>query len=153
MKNKVAIDQVEHTASSVGIEQDKVRTLVQDLRKAIEEESELSDKEPRVKKRLVIVANVSGKDENLVKLLSEIPFSVVECAEDFDHNQVVGQVCVAAYDFNANNKKGVKKPVKTVFEALEIVPAKHFKPTGVNRKTKEPVIVVTTDNIIPTETV
>ena len=54
----------------------------------------------------------------------------------------------ATYDFNAS-KKGRLYPAKTVGEALENVPAKFFKETEVWVKNKNPVLVLTTDNLIP----
>ncbi len=42
-------------------------------------------------------------------------------------------------------------PAKTVGEALEHIPAKHFKEAGVWVKTKIPVLVLKTDNQIPRE--
>jgi hypothetical protein len=54
----------------------------------------------------------------------------------------------AVYDFNAS-KKGRLLPSKTVGEALEGVPAKDFKEVGVWVKTKTPVLVLSTNNLIP----
>jgi hypothetical protein len=55
-----------------------------------------------------------------------------------------------AYEFNTT-KKGRLMPAKTVGEALEHIPAKHFKEAGVFVKTKVPVLMLKTDNEIPTE--
>ena len=54
------------------------------------------------------------------------------------------------YDFNAS-KKGRLLPVKTVGEAIENVPAKHFKEAEVWVKTKTPVLMVKTNNEVPKE--
>ncbi|MET0261620.1 MAG: hypothetical protein ABW223_01890, partial [Rariglobus sp.] len=56
----------------------------------------------------------------------------------------------AVYDFNTT-KKGRLMPAKTVGEALEHVPAKHFKETGVFVKSKIPVLMLKTNNEIPTD--
>lgn len=153
MKKKVDIEQVEFTANAVGIDQEKTNKLVKDLRQALEQEAEQNEKKPREKRQLVIVANVDGKTTDFVEDLMETPMSVVEFPEDGDHNEVINEICKAAYDFNANNKKGQKNPVRKIFEALEVIAKKHFDTTSVKRKNKEPLIVVTTDNNIPTEEV
>ncbi len=56
----------------------------------------------------------------------------------------------AAYDFNTT-KKGRLLPVKTMGEAIENVPAKHFKEAQVWVKTKTPVLLLKTDNQLPTD--
>lgn len=151
MKNKVDIEQVEHTANLVGIDQTKTQKLIKDLRQAIEEENADKDKQPREKKQFIVIANVDEKTTDFVEELQNTPISVIEYPEDGDHNEVINKIYAAIYDFNANNKKGQKNPVKKVFEGLEVLPMKHFKEVGVGRKTKEPVIIVTTDNNVPTE--
>ena len=44
------------------------------------------------------------------------------------------------------------RPAKTMADAIENIPAKHFKEQQVWVKTKAPVFVMTTDNNIPRET-
>ena len=41
--------------------------------------------------------------------------------------------------------------MKTIGEAIENVPAKHFKETDVWVKTKTPVLIVRTDNQLPAD--
>jgi hypothetical protein len=54
----------------------------------------------------------------------------------------------AAYDYNAS-RKGRLYPATTVGDALENIPAKHFKEADLWVKTKTPVLVLRTDNEIP----
>ena len=60
-------------------------------------------------------------------------------------------LCITAApadDFNAS-KKGRLLPVKTIGEAIENVPAKHFKEAGAWVKTRVPVLVLRTNNELP----
>ena len=56
----------------------------------------------------------------------------------------------SAYDYNTT-KKGQLMPVKTVGEAIEVIPAKAFKEADLWVKSKTPVLVLKTDNEIPKE--
>ena len=56
----------------------------------------------------------------------------------------------SVYDFNTT-KRGRLLPVNTVGEALENVPAKQFKEADLWVKTKTPVLILRTDNRIPTD--
>ena len=67
-----------------------------------------------------------------------------------DNLDVQNSVIRAAYEFNTT-KKGRLLPVKTIGEAMENVPAKHFKEAQVWVKTKEPVLLLKTDNKLPTD--
>lgn len=55
-----------------------------------------------------------------------------------------------AYDFNAS-KRGQRLPVKSIGEALESGSAKYFKESELWVKTKLPISVVVTDNVLPTD--
>jgi hypothetical protein len=68
--------------------------------------------------------------------------------ENEDTRDVVELIKKAAYNFNAS-KKGRKYPVNTIGQAIEGVGNKFFKPYNVSLKTKEPVLVITTDNVLP----
>jgi len=75
---------------------------------------------------------------------------VVQLPEDENVLTAVERIHRAAYEFNAS-KKGRLLPVKTVGEAIESVPAKHFKDAELWVKTKIPVLILKTDNEIPSE--
>ena len=62
--------------------------------------------------------------------------------------KITDRIFKAAYDFNAS-KKGRMLPVKSVGEALESASAKYFKESELWVKTKLPVGVVVTDNVLP----
>ena len=61
------------------------------------------------------------------------------------------QIHKAAYDFN-QTPKGRRMPVQSIGEACEAVPARIFKEHQLWIKTKEPVLILRTDNKIPMDT-
>jgi hypothetical protein len=73
---------------------------------------------------------------------------VLQMPENESPATLTERIFRAAYDYNAT-KKGRLYPAKTVGEALENVPAKHYKEAEVWVKTKTPVIMLKTDNEIP----
>jgi hypothetical protein len=88
--------------------------------------------------------------EQLRKLHVDRVGWVLQIPEDESPATTQDRIFRAAYDF-ATTRKGRLMPAKTVAEALENIPAKHFKEVGVWVKTKIPVLMLTTDNQIPYE--
>jgi hypothetical protein len=100
---------------------------------------------PPVKKQFVIlVSDPEGK-------FSEELFTgwVLQIPEDQSPLEVNAQLIRAAYEFN-QSKKGARDPAKTITDVCEIVPAKFLKTQQVWVKTKEPVLVIRTNNRVPT---
>lgn len=105
------------------------------------------DKPPPVKKQFaILISDPEGRlpDHDFAGWVMQMPEdeSVVTAQE---------RIFKAAYDFNAT-KKGRLLPVKTIGEAMESVPAKHFKEVELWVKTKTPVLMLRTDNVIPKDT-
>jgi hypothetical protein len=73
---------------------------------------------------------------------------VVQIPEDASPFSVVDRIFKAAYDFNSS-KRGRLLPVKSVGEALESASAKYFKDAELWVKTRMPVAVIVTDNVLP----
>ncbi|MDR1435677.1 MAG: hypothetical protein LBI39_00505 [Puniceicoccales bacterium] len=99
-----------------------------------------------VKKQYVIV--VSDPDWKFAEEL--FTGWVLQIPEDQSPLEINGQLVRAAYEFN-RSKKGARDPVKTITDVCEIVPAKMLRNQSVWVRTKEPVLVVRTDNKIPLE--
>lgn len=122
------------------------------LRQVVEELNALADaaaqadeeKPPAVKKQFAIL--VSDPEGRLPK--EDFAGWVVQLPENESVATVQERIFRSVYEFNAT-KKGRLMPVKTVGEALENVPAKHFKEADLWVKTKTPVLVLRTDNEIP----
>lgn len=120
------------------------------LRQIVEEMNVLSQAEaneespPAVKKQwAIVISDPDGKlpDDDFVGWVLQIP-------EDDSVATTQDRIFKGAYEYNAT-RKGRLNPAKTVGEALEYIPAKHFKEADLWVKTKTPVLMLRTDNEIP----
>ncbi len=103
------------------------------------------EKPPPVKKQWCIVISdpagyLQGKDHT---------GWVLQIPEDDSPATTQERIINAAYDYNAS-PRGRRIPVQTIGEACEVVPARFFKEQNAWVKTKVPVLMLTTDNKIPT---
>jgi len=99
------------------------------------------DKPPPVRKQsCILVSDPEGllHDKDLVGWVAQIP-------EGDSPYTLEERIQKSAYDFNVT-PKGQRMPVKTVGEACEHVSARIFKENDAWIKTKEPVLVVRTNN-------
>lgn len=129
-----------------GITPDQLRTIIEELNLLAQPEVD-EEKPPALKQQFVIL--VSDPDGKLPKG-SDFVGWVLQTPENESVLATQERIFKAAYAFNTT-KKGRLAPVKTVGEAIECIPGKHFKETGVKVKTKIPVLMLTTDNEIPTD--
>jgi hypothetical protein len=141
VKDENAIEKVLDLLSDAAVQVDEAKQA-EEPEAANTNETDESD-EPKIKKQFGIL--VSDKDgvikQDLVGWVFQMP-------ENEDTRDVVELIKKAAYNFNAS-KKGRKYPVNTIGQAIEGVGNKFFKPYNVSLKTKEPVLVITTDNVLP----
>lgn len=123
------------------------------LREVVEEMNILAkaevdeEKAPAIKKQFVIL--VSDPEGRFPK--EDFDGWVVQIPDEDSPVTTPERIFRAVYEYNTT-KKGRRLPVKTVGEAMENVPAKHFKESEVWVKTKTPVLVVPTNNLIPKDT-
>ena len=101
-------------------------------------------KPPPMKKQFVILLADNGE---LMKV-DQITGWVLQIPEDASPHSLTDRIFKGAYDFNAS-KRGRMLPVKSVGEALESVSPKYFKEAELWVKTKLPIAVLTTNNILP----
>jgi len=99
------------------------------------------EKEKLPKKQFVIVALTDQEK------IEEIPMYVVQFSLDQNHNDIPEIIKNATVEFN-NTPKGRKHPVNTVANAMGDVKRKCFLDRGLSVKTKEPTIIVKTNNDI-----
>ena len=99
--------------------------------------------EPKPKQQFVIlVSDTNGIiNKDLVGWVLQIP-------ENDDVATVLDSIKSGAYNFNAS-KKGQKYPVSSIGQAIANVPNKFFKTNNLKIKTKEPVQIITTNNVLP----
>lgn len=99
--------------------------------------------EPKPKQQFVmLVSDTTGIiKKDLVGWVLQIP-------EDDDVATVIDSIKTGAYNFNAS-KKGQKYPVSSIGQAIANVPNKFFKTNNLKIKTKEPVQIIVTNNVLP----
>lgn len=141
VKDENAIEKVLDLLSDATVKVDEAKQAEEaDVADGADDEG--SD-EPKIKKQYGIL--VCDKDGEIKR---DLVGWVFQMPENEDTRDVIESVKKAAYNYNAS-KKGRKYPVNTIGQAIEGVGNKFFKPYNVSIKTKEPVLVVTTNNILP----
>ena len=141
---KIDVSKVAEILKKNHIDPAVLRRVMEEMNLVVQPDPGDEDKPPAVKKQYVIV--VSDPDGKMPK--TDFTGWVLQIPESDSPATTPDRVFKAAYDFNAS-KKGRLLPVKTVGEAFESVPAKHYKEAELWVKTKEPVIVHRTNNEIP----
>ncbi len=122
-----------------------LRQIVEEMNLAAQPESG-EEAPPPVKKQFVLL--VSDPEGRLPA--DDFAGWALQIPESESPATALERVCRAAYEFNTT-KKGRLLPVKTIGEAIENVPAKHFKEADLWVKNKTPVLIVKTNNQLPTD--
>ena len=141
---KIDVNRVAEILKKNHIDPAVLRRVVEEMNLAVQPDPGDGDQAPPVKKQFVIL--VSDPNEKLPKV--DFTGWVLQIPEDESPASVQERLLKATYDYNAS-KKGRLYPAKTVGDAIEAVPAKLFREAELWVKTKEPVIVLRTDNEIP----
>ena len=141
---KIDVNRVAEILKKNHIDPAVLRRVVEEMNLAVQPDPGDGDQAPPVKKQFVI--HVSDPNEKLPKV--DFTGWVLQIPEDESPASVQERLLKATYDYNAS-KKGRLYPAKTVGDAIEAVPAKLFRESELWVKTKEPVIVLRTDNEIP----
>ena len=143
---KIDVSKVAEILKKNEIDPAVLRRVIEELNLVVEPEPGEENKPPPVKKQFAIL--VSDPENRFPK--NDFVGWVLQLPEDESPATVQDRINRAAYDYNAT-RKGRLYPAKTVGEALENIPAKHFKEVDVWVKTKTPVILLKSDNQIPKE--
>lgn len=141
---KIEISQVAEILKRHKIDPSLLREIVQELNEVTAPAADDELKPPAPKKQFVVL--LSDRDGQLPK--KDLTGWVVQIPENASPFSTTDRIFKGAYDFNAS-KKGRLLPVKSVGEALESAGAKYFKESELWVKTKMPVAVVVTDNVLP----
>ena len=141
---KIEVNQVAEILKKHKIEPSVLREIVEEMNEVTGPTADEDIKPPAPKKQFVVLlSDPSGKLPS-----KELTGWVVQIPEDASPYSTTDRIFKGAYDFNAS-KRGRLLPVKSVGEALESTGAKYFKEAELWVKTKLPVAVVVTDNILP----
>lgn len=143
---KIEVNKVAEILKKADISPAILRRVIEEMNLAVQPETGDEDKPPAVKKQFAIL--VSDPDGRLPK--HDFVGWVMQLPENESVATTLDRVFRSAYDYNTT-KKGRLMPVKTVGEAIEVIPAKAFKEADLWVKTKTPVLVLRTDNEIPKE--
>jgi len=125
------------------------RTVSQIVEDIEEESKAIADefpKAPPVKKQFVVmISDPHGElpEKDFVAWVLQIP-------EDDSPYVTEERLQRCAYEFNVT-PKGRKLPIKSIAEVCEVIPIRIAKEQNIWVKTKEPVLVLTTNNVIPME--
>jgi len=141
---KIEVSQVAEICKKHKIDPVTLREIVEEMNEITAPAADEDIKPPAPKKQFVIV--ISDMEGKLPK--KDLTGWVVQIPEDASPFSTTDRIFKGAYDFNAS-KKGRLLPVKSVGEALESASAKYFKESELWVKTKLPVAVVVTDNVLP----
>lgn len=140
VKDENAIEKVLDLLSEATVKVDETKQAEE---AEVAEGSDEGTDEPKMKKQYGVL--ISDKDGLITK---DLVGWVFQMPENEDSRDIVELVKKAAYNYNAS-KKGRKYPVSSIGAAIEGAGSKFFKPYNVSFKTKEPVLVITTDNVLP----
>ena len=143
---KIDVNKVAEILKRNEVEPSLLRTIVEEMNLLVQPEVD-EEKPPALKKQWAIL--ISDPDNRLPEG-NDFAGWVLQIPENESVMSTTERIHKAAYEFNTT-KKGRLMPAKTVGEALEHIPAKHFKEANVFVKTKIPVLMLKTDNEIPTE--
>jgi hypothetical protein len=145
---KVDLEDIQLALSQHGVEQKLAQQIINDVKQAAEDAKGGNGPAKKTKYKYLIVA--SDPDGTKKTLIENTPMWVFKVPDEEKHTDVLPRFYKGVYDFNAKSRKGRKNPVKTVGDGIQAVGSKHFKPNKTPILTKEPVIVLVTDNKIPT---
>ncbi|MDE3084481.1 MAG: hypothetical protein KGJ37_04570 [Verrucomicrobiota bacterium] len=143
---KIDVNKVAEILKKNQIEPSVLRRVIEEMNRAVQTDLSEEEKPPPVKKQFILL--ISDPENRLPK--HDFAGWVLQIPESASPATTQERILRAAYDFNTT-QKGRLLPVKTVGEALESVPAKHFKEAELWVKTKTPVLMLKTDNEIPRE--
>jgi hypothetical protein len=141
---KIEVNQVAEILKKHKLEPALLREIVQEMNEFTQPAADEDIKPPAPKKQFVVL--LSDPEGKLPK--KDLTGWVVQIPENASPFSTTDRIFKGAYDFNAS-KKGRLLPVKSVGEALESASAKYFKESELWVKTKMPVAVVVTDNVLP----
>lgn len=142
----IKLDDLQQILIEAGVKDPALRSEIIKVARETENDNkaEKEDNGPKTKNQFgVVLLDPDGKVKGL-----ELTALVVQIPEDDSLATTLDRIYRASYDFNAT-KKGQKLPVKTLYEAASHVKRKFFKEANIMVKTKVPVQVVVSDNLIP----
>jgi len=140
---KIDVNKVAEILKNNEVDPKLLRQIVEEMNILAQAEAN-EEKPPAVKKQwAIMISDPDGKlpEHDFVGWVMQIP-------EDDSVATTQDRIFKGVYEYNAT-RKGRLNPAKTVGEAMEYIPAKHFKEADLWIKTKTPVLMLRTDNEVP----
>jgi len=139
------IDEVIAELRDIGVDSQKLQEAEKALRKLEEEKKDdrAATHVPKTKNQYVIVLNNSS---GVLPPSQQLTGWVLQLKEGLDPLTTLDRVTRAAKKQNTTMKKFIKKPLKTLGDALQNLKRKFTKEEDVHIKTQEEVAVILTDN-------
>lgn len=141
---KIEVSQVAEILKKHKTDPSTLREIVEEMNDITQPAADEDIKPPAPKKQFVVLLS----DPAGIQPKKDLTGWVVQIPEDVSPHTAVERIFKGAYDFNAS-KKGRRLPVKSIGEALESASAKYFKESDLWVKTKMPIAVIVTDNVLP----
>jgi hypothetical protein len=144
--SKIPLEIIAEALNNNNLDEETISRVMNDIAHMAQvmADEEKASREPPVKKQFIIVLSDprgTVPDEDYVGWVVQIP-------EDDNPGSTLERIKRSAYEHNIS-KKGRKYPVKSIGEACEAVGAKFQKEQGVSIKTKLPITILKTDNLLP----
>lgn len=136
-KKSVKLEEVQESLVKNQIDSSKTQAILSDLKELLGKEQ---PKTERPKKEFVIV--ISDPEG---KIQEDFVGWALQIEEGESPTSVLEKISLSVAQYN-QTKKGRKMPIVKFGEAMEGLPNKITKENKVWRKTKEPVLIVKTDN-------
>lgn len=143
---KIDVSKVAEILQRNHLEPAVLRRIIEEINQVVQPDPAEENKPPPVKKQWIVL--ISDPERRLPK--DDFVGWVVQIPEGDRPVTTRDRILRGAYDFNAS-KRGRLLPVKTVGDALENVPAKHFKEAQLWVRSRTPVLMLRTDNRIAAE--
>ncbi|MDR1279328.1 MAG: hypothetical protein LBK99_00710 [Opitutaceae bacterium] len=140
---KIEVNKIADVLKKNEISPALMRRIMGDINQLVPPEAE-DENPPPVKKQWCIL--ISDPEGTLPQ--NDLTGWVLQIPENESALTTQERIHKAAWEFNTT-KKGRMSPAETMGDAIENIPAKHYKEQQVWVKTKTPVLLLSTDNEIP----
>lgn len=139
---KISVEDVEISMRNAKIQpEEKIGEVLKSIQDQIEAEKLEKEKKARQKSKTLLLASVKAEGQEI----TNTPFWIFKAPEDFDHNALESVINQVIADFKATGKKKAGK-IDTIGNGILYVPAKFWKARNLTRVTKEPILVLKTNN-------
>lgn len=142
---KIDINQVAEILKKNQLDPKLLRQCIEEM-VALNQAGDGDHRPPSLKKQYAIL--VSDPEGILATIRQDFAGWVLQIPETESVATVAERIHRAAYDYNTT-RKGRIYPARTIADAIENIPAKHFKEQGLKVCTKTPVLVLRADRGIP----